>query len=279
MDDLIAPREETPELPEPVIPTKLKEDVRTRRRTLLLKKLNSGIPELPAKSSVPSSVPYVAGTALFNFKGETEFELSFKKGDIVTVYTIDQITGWWQGKVGNAIGYFPGSYVVLPAGAEDILLALTEEETAIINEVTESIIKKNDDKNVNDEKEKITETLEEKKIEKQDKEIPNITIQQDNENITKPNEPKQNTGVKPNISRNSIRLQGNPKPARRPVPTRPQQNKIKLVTENSPNFARRCILCPCDKWKASEHEKNICLNCRHLGRMHRVQSQIIKPSN
>ena len=64
---------------------------------------------------------YILGEALYPFKGETEFELTFSKGDVLHVYTIDLHTGWWQGKVHGNIGYFPGTYVAVPETAATIL--------------------------------------------------------------------------------------------------------------------------------------------------------------
>jgi hypothetical protein len=64
---------------------------------------------------------YINGEALYSFTGETEFELTFAKGDILQVYTIDYQVGWWQGKVHGTIGYFPGTYVKVPNYAASVL--------------------------------------------------------------------------------------------------------------------------------------------------------------
>ena len=118
-----------PTVPEPALPNRMNEETRERRRTVLLAKLEA--PKLPdnapEKKSKQETIPHVIGTALYRFKGQSAFELVFEKGDTIIVYTIDQNTGWWQGKANGAVGYFPGSYVLLPAGAEDQLLGLCED--------------------------------------------------------------------------------------------------------------------------------------------------------
>jgi hypothetical protein len=50
-------------------------------------------------------------TALHDYRGETETELSFSKGDILTIVTRDH-PDWWYGRdsKGNC-GYFPKDYV------------------------------------------------------------------------------------------------------------------------------------------------------------------------
>ncbi len=56
--------------------------------------------------------------ALFDYNGETSAELSFKKGDIITVTEKDD-SGWWQGELNGAVGAFPSSGWVeeLPAAS------------------------------------------------------------------------------------------------------------------------------------------------------------------
>jgi len=50
--------------------------------------------------------------ALFDYSGTTQRELSFRKGDIITVQTMLN-SGWWIGEISGAVGMFPGNYVQL----------------------------------------------------------------------------------------------------------------------------------------------------------------------
>ncbi len=48
--------------------------------------------------------------ALFAYTATTDKEMSFQKGDIIRVSREDT-SGWMKGRLGNATGWFPGSYV------------------------------------------------------------------------------------------------------------------------------------------------------------------------
>ena len=51
--------------------------------------------------------------ALFDFQGQNPQEISFRKGDIIGIVTMDQ-GDWWRGKVRfGPIGYFPHNHVAL----------------------------------------------------------------------------------------------------------------------------------------------------------------------
>lgn len=59
---------------------------------------------------------YKKGKALFDFIAENADELSFKKGDIVTILSQDESfggQGWWVGKLGNIQGVFPSDYITI----------------------------------------------------------------------------------------------------------------------------------------------------------------------
>jgi len=58
------------------------------------------------------------GRAKFDFTGKEELkQLSFKKGDIVTINQ-QYDNGWWAGELNGKIGYVPATYVeLLPDGA------------------------------------------------------------------------------------------------------------------------------------------------------------------
>ena len=51
-------------------------------------------------------------TALYDFEGETNKDLSFKRGD--TVRVIDKRkNGWWLAEVDNRIGFVPSNYLAI----------------------------------------------------------------------------------------------------------------------------------------------------------------------
>jgi len=49
--------------------------------------------------------------ALYDFEGLSVEELSFKKGDIITVFRRDIGGGWWEGAINGIFGLFPENYV------------------------------------------------------------------------------------------------------------------------------------------------------------------------
>ncbi|KIW04236.1 uncharacterized protein PV09_04542 [Verruconis gallopava] len=50
--------------------------------------------------------------AKFTFEGEQDGDLSFKKGDIITIVKrTENATDWWTGRIGNREGIFPSNYV------------------------------------------------------------------------------------------------------------------------------------------------------------------------
>lgn len=68
------------------------------------------------KKAPPPPAPRQKGpvyaTALFDYVGGTEYELSFYAGDVITVTDEDsEGTGWWQGELNGYVGAFPGNYV------------------------------------------------------------------------------------------------------------------------------------------------------------------------
>ena len=49
-------------------------------------------------------------TALYNYDGADENDLTFKKGDVIEITEkIDE--GWWRGTMGGHEGLFPSNYV------------------------------------------------------------------------------------------------------------------------------------------------------------------------
>lgn len=48
--------------------------------------------------------------ALYPFAGQHSDELTFQKGDIVTLVSTDD-PSWWKGEIKGAVGLFPSNYV------------------------------------------------------------------------------------------------------------------------------------------------------------------------
>ena len=50
--------------------------------------------------------------ALFTFEGDQPGDLSFEKGDIITIVQRSQTTDdWWTGEINGRRGIFPANYV------------------------------------------------------------------------------------------------------------------------------------------------------------------------
>ncbi|XP_050413172.1 SLIT-ROBO Rho GTPase-activating protein 1 isoform X1 [Patella vulgata] len=82
-------------------------------------------------SSTPSDEDepdILEATALYDFEGRTERELSFKKGDILVIY--QQVsTDWWEGAFGGKEGLIPDKYVTWKtAGSEEQKSFSSEED-------------------------------------------------------------------------------------------------------------------------------------------------------
>jgi len=63
--------------------------------------------------SMTSNGYQILGTcsALYNFKGEQESDLSFYEGDVINIITEDDGSGWITGELNGAVGIFPATYV------------------------------------------------------------------------------------------------------------------------------------------------------------------------
>lgn len=62
----------------------------------------------------PKRLGVGTAVALFAFEAENADELNFKKGDEITILTIDETIGgegWWVGLLGTDQGVFPKEYV------------------------------------------------------------------------------------------------------------------------------------------------------------------------
>lgn len=54
--------------------------------------------------------PISKAIAKYEYKGDGEGQISFQPGDNIVV--LEKLSnGWWKGKIGDSIGFFPGSYV------------------------------------------------------------------------------------------------------------------------------------------------------------------------
>ena len=50
-------------------------------------------------------------TALYDYAGENEGDLSFYAGDVITILDQSDPSGWWQGEVNGVSGFFPMNFV------------------------------------------------------------------------------------------------------------------------------------------------------------------------
>ncbi|KAG0209334.1 hypothetical protein BGX33_005676 [Mortierella sp. NVP41] len=65
------------------------------------------VPPPPAMGAKPATV-----TALYDYKGEQPTDLSFRKGDRITVVKkTESLNDWWTGKLNGREGSFPANYV------------------------------------------------------------------------------------------------------------------------------------------------------------------------
>lgn len=76
---------------------------------------------LGAQPSLPKKLPILTRLrALYAFRAQENNELSFVKGDVIEVLSMDD-SGWWQGRIGDGgDGYFPVSYCVEMTGEEEL---------------------------------------------------------------------------------------------------------------------------------------------------------------
>lgn len=66
-------------------------------------------PPPAAAAPAPKKAPQETARALFNFQGEDATELTFKKGDTITV--LSKQGEWWEGELDGRCGLFPANYV------------------------------------------------------------------------------------------------------------------------------------------------------------------------
>jgi len=56
---------------------------------------------------------YQTATALYDYAGEADGDLSFGAGEIITIHDTSDPGGWWQGELNGVIGVFPSNFVQL----------------------------------------------------------------------------------------------------------------------------------------------------------------------
>ena len=66
-------------------------------------------------SDNPAVVTYLKGKAIFDYEGVDEDELSFSRGDEITIYEQCE-DGWWTGELKGKFGVFPYNYVSITNG-------------------------------------------------------------------------------------------------------------------------------------------------------------------
>ncbi len=85
--------------------------------------------ETKAAETKPAEAAKPRCRAAFDYVAEAETELSFKENDIIIIRMKDE-SGWWQGELGEAIGWFPANFVEeIPAEAESSAKAETKTES------------------------------------------------------------------------------------------------------------------------------------------------------
>jgi len=88
-----------------------------RSHTTSTKNVEMSSDSSPNRFAVPTTViPVASGyvTAMFDFEGKEENDLSFKKGDKIEVLERgDGPNDWWVGRVNGTVGEFPGKFLFI----------------------------------------------------------------------------------------------------------------------------------------------------------------------
>ncbi|KAG5996378.1 hypothetical protein E4U54_002588 [Claviceps lovelessii] len=80
------------------------------------KKVGPGRPTAPKPKfgEKEAGIKHNEAVALFNFDADQPGDLSFKKGDVITILKkTDSDNDWWTGRIGSRHGIFPSNYVKL----------------------------------------------------------------------------------------------------------------------------------------------------------------------
>lgn len=65
----------------------------------------------PEEESYSDNSAQSYATALYDFPGENEGDLAFYAGDQILILDTSDPSGWWQGELNGATGYFPSNFV------------------------------------------------------------------------------------------------------------------------------------------------------------------------
>ncbi|ONH71368.1 Protein hob1 [Pichia kudriavzevii] len=71
-------------------------------------------PTTAPPAAANAAVPGVCTcTALYDYTAQAAGDLTFRAGDVITVYEKTDANGWWKGELNGVMGVFPGNYVQL----------------------------------------------------------------------------------------------------------------------------------------------------------------------
>lgn len=77
--------------------------------------------------------------ARFPFQQTNEDELSFSKGDIISVHRQEE-GGWWEGSLNNKTGWFPSNYVRELKGGGGLSSGHNNTQEALTLDVSSSLL-------------------------------------------------------------------------------------------------------------------------------------------
>ena len=79
--------------------------------------LTSAASPPPSESGSGGRAVLCTATAQYDYQGQSTKELSFKKGEVIKVYS-QLPSGWWKGSIGSGKpAHFPGAYVQVDQGS------------------------------------------------------------------------------------------------------------------------------------------------------------------
>lgn len=83
--------------------------------------------------------------AVYSYRAANNDELTFVRGDVITVTQRDPDDGWWEGILNSSIGWFPSNYVtphessdVVPETAVDVLSQQQTSRSLILRDIVQS---------------------------------------------------------------------------------------------------------------------------------------------
>jgi len=81
-----------------------------RKQTVLLSYI-SLCPTNPTERSKEQRLTFRYRSCCADYTGENEGDLSFNEGDTIDVLDQSDSSGWWQGSLNGAVGFFPSNFV------------------------------------------------------------------------------------------------------------------------------------------------------------------------